>query len=275
MARVPRGKTLDSPYRVQVLDRALALLDTIGDQKSTLSLAELCISQGLHKSTVHRLLMVLESHRLVDKNPETGRYRLGLKLFELGSKAIASLDLRELALPHMTRVQRETEETVNFAVMDKGEVLYIAKIEPQRNLRMAAHVGHRFPAYCTALGKAMLAELPEPEVDAILAMSEMRARTPNTITSPVILKDELRTIRSRGYSIDDEENDEGARCVGVAVRNQWGSPVAGMSVSGPASRVTKSKVPEIAEVLIGSAQALSKELGNNNEVLAAVAARAR
>jgi len=127
MARVPRGKTLDSPYRVQVLDRALALLDTIGDQKSTLSLAELCISQGLHKSTVHRLLMVLESHRLVDKNPETGRYRLGLKLFELGSKAIASLDLRELALPHMTRVQRETEETVNFAVMDKGEVLYIAK----------------------------------------------------------------------------------------------------------------------------------------------------
>jgi DNA-binding IclR family transcriptional regulator len=220
-------------------------------------------------------MMVLESHRLVDKNPETGRYRLGLKLFELGSKAIASLDLRELALPHLTRVQHETEETVNFAVMDKGEVLYIAKIEPQRNLRIAAHVGHRFPAYCTALGKAMMAELPEPEVDAILAGCEMKARTPNTITSPVVLKEELRMIHSRGYSIDDEENDEGARCVGVAVRNRKGSPVAGMSVSGPASRVTKSKVPEIAEILARSAHALSRELGNNSELLTAKVTGAR
>lgn len=166
-------------------------------------------------------------------------------------------------------MQHETQETVNFAVMDKGEVLYIAKIEPQRNLRIAAHVGHRFPAYCTALGKAMMAELPESEVDAILAGSEMKARTPNTITSPVILKDELRMIHSRGYSIDDEENDEGARCVGVAVRNQKGNPVAAMSVSGPASRVTKSKVPEIAQILIRAAQAFSRELGNNSEVLAA------
>jgi DNA-binding IclR family transcriptional regulator len=272
---MPHSKTPSSVYKLQVMDRALAILDVLGSAETDSSLPELCIALNLHKSTLHRLMMVLESHRLVDKNPETGRYRLGLKLFELGSKAIASLDLRELALPHLTRVQHETEETVNFAVMDKGEVLYIAKIEPQRNLRIAAHVGHRFPAYCTSLGKAMLAELPEAEVDAILAGCEMKARTPNTITSPLILKEELRMIHSRGYSIDDEENDEGARCVGVAVRNQRGSPVAAMSVSGPASRVTKSKVPEIAEVLIRSARDLSRELGDNSEVLAAVAAGIR
>ena len=272
---MPHSKTSSSVYKLQVMDRALAILDVLGSATADSSLPELCIALDLHKSTLHRLMMVLESHRLVDKNPETGRYRLGLKLFELGSKAIASLDLRELALPHLTRVQHQTEETVNFAVMDKGEVLYIAKIEPQRNLRIAAHVGHRFPAYCTALGKAMMAELPEPIVDAIIAGCEMKVRTPNTITSPTVLKEELRMIHSRGYSIDDEENDEGARCVGVAVRNQKGSPVAAMSVSGPASRVTKSKVPEIAEILIHAAQAFSRELGNNSEELAAAVAGSR
>ncbi|HEY4840162.1 MAG TPA: IclR family transcriptional regulator [Candidatus Acidoferrales bacterium] len=267
---MPHSKTSSSVYKLQVMDRALAILDVLGAANTDSSLPELCVALNLHKSTLHRLMMVLESHRLVDKNPDTGRYRLGLKLFELGSKAIASLDLRELALPHLTRVQHETEETVNFAMMDKGEVLYIAKIEPKRNLRIAAHVGHRFPAYCTSLGKAMLAELPEAEVDAILSGCEMKARTPNTITSPVILKEELRMIRSRGYAIDDEENDEGARCIGVAVRNQYGNPVAAISASGPASRVTKSEVPRIAEVLMRSAEALSKELGYNSKNLAAV-----
>jgi DNA-binding IclR family transcriptional regulator len=252
------------------MDRALAILDVLGSLSGDSSLVELCVALNLHKSTLHRLMMVLERHRLVDKNPDTGRYRLGLKLFELGSKAIASLDLREQARPHLTRLQQETEETVNFAVLDQGEVLYIAKIEPQRNLRIAAHVGHRFPAYCTALGKAMLAESPETEVDSILRGCEMKARTPNTITTPAMLKDELRMIHSRGYAIDDEENDEGARCVGVAVRDQRGNPVAAISVSGPASRVTKSKVPEIAKVLIRSAQALSKELGYSAENTAVV-----
>jgi DNA-binding IclR family transcriptional regulator len=256
------------------MDRALAILDVLGSMQADMSLAELCISLKLHKSTLHRLMMVLESHRLVDKNPETGRYRLGLKLFELGSRAIASLDLSKQARPHLTRVQQETEETVNFAILDEVDVLYIAKIEPQRSLRMAAQVGHRFPAYSTALGKAMLAELPAAAVESILLGCEMKARTPNTITSAVVLMDELRTIRVRGYAIDDEENEEGARCVGVAVRDQNGNPVAAISVSGPASRVTKSKVPRIAKVLMLSAQALSRELGYDPEHAVATGATA-
>lgn len=267
---MPHSKTTSSVYKLQVMDRALAILDILGTVHGDSSLTELCVALNLHKSTLHRLMMVLERHRLVDKNADTGRYRLGLKLFELGSKAIASLDLREQARPHLTRIQQETEETVNFAVLDQGQVLYIAKIEPQRNLRIAAHVGHRFPAYCTALGKAMMAELSDPEVDSILSTCEMVAKTPNTITSPAMLKDELRIIRSRGYSIDDEENDEGARCVGVAVRDQRGRPVAAISVSGPASRVTKSKVPEIAKVVMRAAETLSRELGCSSESLAAL-----
>src|ERR1700682_439483 len=116
MARVPQSKTKASPYRVQVVDRALAALDVLANRSSECSLVELCRVLDLHRSTVHRLMMVLEQHRLVDKNPETGRYRLGLKLFELGSKAIASLDPRRHARPYLDRLQRELGETVFFCI---------------------------------------------------------------------------------------------------------------------------------------------------------------
>jgi len=274
MGRVPPRKTTDSPYRVQVLDRALALLDAIGDQKGTFSLAELCISQKLHKSTVHRLLMVLERHRLVEKNPDTGRYRLGLKLFELGSKAIAALDLRACARPHMARVHESTRETVNLCILDQGEVLYIEKMEPERNLRMASSVGHRFPAYTTALGKAILAELSEPEVDLIIGRWGFKGKTPNTITTSAALKSELRATLSRGYAIDDEENEEGARCVGAVIHDHTGRPFAAISVSGPSFRVTRDKVPIIAKEVVEAAVAISKDLGYREESLAAKATKA-
>ena len=122
MARVPHPKTSPSPYRVQVLDRALEILRVLGESQSDCSLAELCAALKLHKSTVHRLMMVLEQHRLVDKHSDTGRYRLGLRLFELGSKAISVLDLRERSRPFLDQVLRETQETVHLCILDEGEV---------------------------------------------------------------------------------------------------------------------------------------------------------
>jgi DNA-binding IclR family transcriptional regulator len=266
---MPHSKTPNSPYRLQVVDRALALLDALGAQQEDSSLAELSIALKLHKSTVHRLIRVLERHRLIDKNPATGRYHLGLKLFELGSKAIAALDFREHARPYLARVLRETEETVNLCILDAGQVLYIEKMESQRNLRMSSSVGHRFPAYCTALGKAILAELPDSEVDAILKQSGMKKKTPNTITSPAALKLELQAIRARGYAIDDEENEEGARCVGAAIRDHQGRVVGALSVSGPAFRVNRNKVPEIAGSVMAAAAELSADLGYRTQAIAA------
>ncbi|MFZ3199701.1 MAG: IclR family transcriptional regulator [Candidatus Acidiferrales bacterium] len=262
MARPSSGVSV---YRVQVLDRALAILDVLGSRQGDCSLADLCTALRLHKSTVHRLMMALERHSLVDKNPETGRYRLGLKLFELGSKAIAALDLREHSLPYLTRLQRETDETVNFGILDQGEVVYAAKIEPERNLRMAARVGHRFPAYCTALGKAMLAQLPEPEVDAIIRRWGLKTRAPNTITTAEGLKADLKQVRERGYSIDNEENEEGARCVGAAVWDHMGRPLAAISVSAPAFRMDEAKIVETAKALVRAASDLSRELGYSGE----------
>jgi DNA-binding IclR family transcriptional regulator len=162
----------------------LEILRVLGDSPSDCSLAELCATLNLHKSTVHRLMMVLERHRLVDKRPDTGRYRLGLRLFELGSKAISVLDLRERSRPFLDQVLSETQETVHLCILDEGEVLYLEKLEPHRSVRLASRVGRRVPAYCTSVGKAILAELPEAEVDSIIRPLGLKRITPNTITTP-------------------------------------------------------------------------------------------
>ena len=261
MARVPQSKTPDSPYKVQVLDRALAALAILANSSSDCSLAELCPAMKLHKSTVHRLMMVLEQHRLVVKNPETGRYRLGLRLYELGSRAIEGLDLRGRARPYLDRLQAEFGETVFFCILDEGQVFYVEKVESQRSVRTACTVGSRAPAYCTAVGKAMLAELSEAEVNKIVRRWGLKPVTPNTIRTASALKVELKAVRSRGYAIDDEEKEEGLRCIGAAVRSHSGKLAAAMSVSGPAFRMSKERVPEIGRALMEAATKLSAELG--------------
>ena len=249
-----------SPYRVQVLDRALSVIEVLA-QNHEPGLAEIAQAAALHKSTVHRILMVLERHRLVLRNPITGRYRLGLKLFELGSKAIAGTDLREHARPHLNRVMFATGETVHLCVFDNGEVVYVDKIEPQKSVRMSSTIGQRSPAYCTSVGKAILAQLPTDQVNDTITRCGLTKRTKHTITSPHALRTDLSQTRTRGYAIDDEENEDGVRCVGAAVLDYAGRPVAGISVSGPAFSITRERLPEVSRPLVAAAQALSAELG--------------
>lgn len=248
-------------YRVQVLDRALAILDVLAARPAGCSLGEASAQVGLHKSTVHRLMMVLERHRLVDKSAESGRYRLGLKLFEYGSRAASATDVREHSRPYLNMLMRDTDETVHLCILDNGEVLYVEKMEPQRSVRMASSVGRRMPAHCTSVGKAMLALLPEEEVEALIRPLGMRALTKHTLTSMAALKAELRTTRTRGYAIDDEENEPGVRCIGAAVRDYTGRPVAAMSISAPAFRLTRDAMPGVAKLVMKAAAALSAELG--------------
>jgi DNA-binding IclR family transcriptional regulator len=226
-----------------------------------LSLGELSSKLELHKSTVHRLIMVLERHKLVERNSANGRYRLGLKLFEFGTKAVAKLDLRGRARPVLERLVLETSETVHLCILDDTEVVYLDKVEPARSVRMASSVGRRNPAYCTAVGKAILAWLPEEQVESIVRKHGLKAVTSNTITSFLELKTELAAIRDRGYAIDDEEIEEGVRCVGCVVRDFSGGPVAAISVSGPAFRLTREKLKSVARPVVAAAHALSAELG--------------
>ena len=263
---MPHSKTAaKSPYQVQVLDRALAILDVLSSEGPGLSLGEISDKLDLHKSTAHRLTMVLERHKLIERNSVSGRYRLGLKLFELGSRAISQLDLRERARPVLDQLVLETGETVHLGILDNTEILYLDKVEPTRSVRMASSVGRRNPAYCTAMGKAILAYSTDAQVEAIVRKHGLKAMTSNTITSFLDLKAELKSIRERGYSVDNEEIEEGVRCVGCVVRNFSGVPVAAISVSGPAFRVTREKVKGLSQPVIFAASILSGELGFKQE----------
>ena len=258
---MPRAASKDSPYHVQVLDRAMAILDMLAAQERDVSLFEIAEQLRLHKSTIHRLLMVLERHRLVERHPESGKYGLGLKLFELGNRAFSRLGIGERARPYLERLAAEARETAHLCILDDGEVLYLEKVEPSRTVRVPTSVGRRNPAHCTAVGKALLAYLSDAELDEVVRRRGLDARTPKTITTPTALRRELRTIRSRGYSVDDEEIEEGLRCVGAPVRDHTGRVVASISIAGPAFRLTRAKTPALARLVTTAANALAAELG--------------
>ena len=251
-----------------MLDRALAILEVLSAEGPDLSLGEISDKLDLHKSTAHRLTMVLERHKLIERHSVSGRYRLGLKLFELGSRAISHLDLRERARPVLDQLVLETGETVHLGILDDTEVLYLDKVEPARSVRMSSTVGRRNPVYCTAMGKAILAYLPEAQVEAIVRKQGLKAVTANTITSFLDLKAELKVIRERGYAIDNEEIEEGLRCIGCVVRDFSGGAVAAISVSGPSFRVTKEKVNALSRPVVSAASILSAEFGFKQQQVA-------
>jgi DNA-binding IclR family transcriptional regulator len=257
---MPNRKT-ESPYKVQVLDRALAIIDMLANTRKDASLAELAEKVKLHKSTVHRLASILERHRIVERDTQSGRYRLGLRLFELGSIAMNRFNIRDRAHPYLERLLYQIDETVHLCALDAGEVLYLDKMEPVRSVRMASWIGRRNPVHCTSVGKAILAYLTEAEVDDILRQHGLKRRTAKTITTPAELKAELKLVRERGYALDNEEIEEGVRCVGAAILDHGGRPIAAISVSAPSFRLPLDRVPVVAESVCRAARSLSEESG--------------
>src|SRR3569833_4016452 len=162
-----RDSAPQGTYKVQALDRAFAVLDLLGDSEVPLGLAQVASSLQLHKSTAHRFLMVLERHRMVERTTN-GKFRLGLRLFDFGNRAIEQYDLRERAQPHLRRLVSETEETAHLCILEQARVIYIDKIEPARSVRMITRIGSSNPIHCTSVGKAMLAFLPEDRITDII-----------------------------------------------------------------------------------------------------------
>lgn len=249
-------------YRVQVLDRAVNMLEFIGRQSTgEAGLPELSAAMKLHKTTTHRIAHVLESRGLLRRSLDSNRYRLGLHLYDLGCQAMDHVNLRDEARPLMSRVVFEVGETAHLALLDRTEVLYIDRAEAQRSLTMGSKLGARNPVYCTALGKAILAHLPGVEIDQVLAACRFEARTKNTITNVLALKQELKITRERGYALDNEEIEDGIRCIAAPILNATGRAVAAMSVSGPSSRIPPARFPLIGDTIRQAARELSARLG--------------
>ena len=247
-------------YKVQALDRAFAVLDLLGESETPLGLAQVASSLQLHKSTAHRFLMVLERHRMVERTTG-GKFRLGLRLFDYGNRAIEQYDLRDRAQPHLRRLVAETEETAHLCILEGAHVIYIDKIEPARSVRMITRIGASNPVHCTATGKAMLAFLPEDRVNEILRRTKFERFTHHTVATAEALRVEIEKTRRRGYAMDDEELEDGLRCIAVPVLDAQRLPVAAVSVSGPSFRVTAQKLPSIANHLLQCVRGISTDMG--------------
>ncbi len=250
-------------YYIQVLDRAIKVLDCFSPKDTELGVTEISRKLGLHKSTTHRLLEALKSYGFIAQDAENEKYHLGLKLFELGSRAVARLDIRERARPVLEQLVAETGETAHLCVLDQGEVLYLEKVESQQTLRIPSRIGQKNPAHCTAVGKALLACLPEEELESLIRLKGLKRYTKNTIIIPGELKRELAAVRNRGFSVDNEEIEEGLKCIGAPVRDYTGKVVAAISIAGPAFRMTENKVESLARSVATAARTLSERMGYN------------
>lgn len=260
--RQQRIRQKEASYRIQVLDRTFSILDVLMDSGREVGIGDITSQLRLSKSTVHRILMNLESNRYVERTGPEGKYRLGPRLFELGTKALATLDLRDEVRPCLEHLVAETGETAHFGVLRDGEVTSLFNVQTKRSLGTASTVGRRIPAYCTSLGKSILAFSPKALVESVIARCQFKACTQHTITRQSLFEAELNSIRKRGYAIDDEEFEIGLRCIGAPVRNHLGEVIGAISIAGPTIRVTKKGVPGLARFVVRAADELSERLGN-------------
>jgi IclR family transcriptional regulator, KDG regulon repressor len=258
---MPRTLSPDAPYRIQVVDRATQILECFHFDAHELSVREISQRTGLHKSTAHRILIALQYNGLIQQNPETGNYHLGIKLFKLGQLAVMRLNLREIARPLLRVLMEETRETVHLAILDEEQVFYLEKVEGPYALRMPSRVGRHIPAYCTSLGKAMLSCLEEAEVRRMLGSHSLKAYTAHTLRTVDALITELRRTRRRGYAVDNEEIEIGLRCVGAPLRDYSGALAGAVSVAGPTARFTRDKISFFAGLAKKTAASISSQLG--------------
>lgn len=246
---------------VQSVDRALSILETLSDYNEGLGVTEISDRIGLHKSTVHRLLGTLIYKGYVTQDSESNKYKITLKLFELGNKKVEDLDILTVSKPYTKELMEKVNEVVHFVIREGNNIVYIDKVEADNTIRMASTIGRRSPLYCTAVGKAILAQLSDKEVEKIWNSSKIEKLTEFTITDLKEMKEELEKVRQKGYAIDNEENELGVRCAGAPVFNRFGKVEGAISISGPTIRITEDKAEEFAKEVVKYAGLISKELG--------------
>jgi IclR family acetate operon transcriptional repressor len=255
-------------FSLASIDRAMALIGAF-DCEPELLLADLARRTGLSEPTTLRYAASLATHGFLERNAQTGRYRLGIRLFELGQKALRDRDPRAIALPHMRRLRSRFEETVNLAMRHGDDLVLIEVLESPRSIRKGARLGDRDYWHASSLGKAVLACLGPGEARALLERQERRQFTPQTITSVERLLDELDVVRAQGFAVDELENEGDLRCVGAAILDRHGSPQYAISIAGPATRVTRDATHEMGAELREVAAHVSAGLGYLPSALAA------
>jgi DNA-binding IclR family transcriptional regulator len=260
MSRQRKAEISDS---VQSVQRALSLLEILAKEPN-LSISKIAERSGLKITTAHRLASTLMQRGYIEQDPETLHYRLGIKTFEIGNASLLASDLREVVQPYLRKLRDTVNETVNLAVLDGVEVVYIDQMESQNIVivKMFARVGSRGPAYCTATGKLLLSDLPEEEIKKRFASIDFIRFTEYTTTDCRQLIETLGRIKKDGYALDFSERDLGVTCIAAPIRNSSGRIQAAISVSGPENRMTTERINmAILPELLDAARMVSEKFG--------------
>lgn len=241
---------------IRAVERAVDVLMCFTNKTPSLTMTQIAEMVGMNKSTVHRLLATLEGKRFVERDPVTAIYKPGMRLLQLAFLSEENNDLRSLAAPFLQDLSRRFQENVNLAVLDGADVMYLAVIESRQRVKLAAASGQRLPAFCTASGKALLAYLPEAEIGRILDLG-MPGYTPSTITSPEAFLADSSLVRERGFAISEEEFEAGINAISTTICNP---PLASVSIAGPAFRLTRERMLELAPELLAAAKSIATEV---------------
>ena len=246
---------------VPALERALKILEMLANSRTGLTLAEVARHLGLARSSTHYLLLTLERTGYLYRNKQTSRYMFGVKLFTLANTGLGGLGVRQQAGPFLNALGQKTKLTVNMAILEQNEVVLIEKVEPPSIFRLATWVGQRLPLHCTGLGKALLAYLPDPELDQIIKAGLLR-HNENTIVSPKKLREHLELVRKLGYAVDNEEATIGLRGIGAPILDRDSQAIASISVSGTTTQITEENLSSLAGKVKQAATEISRCLGS-------------
>lgn len=247
---------------INSLSRGLSLLSIVSESPLPLNLTGLSQQLNLRKSTIQRLTFTLQQLGYLRRDMEAKTYHLGPKVLSLGFSVMRTLDLRKVALPFLKEASREIGETVNLAILDGSEIVYVERIKTEQILNINLHVGSRLPAYCTSMGKAMMAFLPREHLEEVLKNMELSPLTAYSTKSKRELREELKKVRVRGFSTNNEELSIGLRSVAAPVRNFTGEVIGAVNIAVPSIRVSLRKLETFfAKKVIETADKISFDLG--------------
>jgi len=268
--------SLREPRYSQSLERGLAILGCFTPERPVLGIADIADMLGMSRSTTHRYMITLVALGYLEQN-SSRKYRLGLHVTDLGMSALNSTSMREHAQPYLDELRRRTGYTINVAVLDGTEIVYIARSRSQRRAQqridLGLALGSRLPAYCTAMGKMLLAHLPERELRDLLGEMRLERRTPNTITNRRLLQIELERIREDGFAVNDEELTPGLHSIAAPIRSEAREVVAAANMAAHASMISlEDLIEHLGPHLIATADRISARLGyRRDDELAAAA----
>jgi len=247
------------------IEKALDVLEIFLDRDDEIGLSEIASLSGLNIATAHRIVLTLVNRGYLSQKRKRQKYSLSTKFLQYSNVLSRRMKIRDIAFPIVDALNKMVGESVNIAIMDRNEVVYIEHIETKKSLRIFTQVGNRVPLYCTGVGKIFLAHMSDDELQNSLSSTDLVPHTVNTVTDIERLKQELEQVKTEGVATDNEEMEIGVKCIASPVKNSEGSVIAAISVSGPTARLGNKRVNEIKTLVKSCAAEVSRALGYNAE----------